>query len=118
MVVKDKLGRRRYIAFEIDSERSIARRDLIATIRSAAKSNKLNTSMRPWLAKYSKNKGLLRCQHKYKNEAIRFLTAIHHIKAHPVIIRTTGTSGTIRCATRKYLKKPRKAEKNRSKITK
>ncbi len=101
MVVKDKVGRRRYIAFEIISDKNIQRNEVVKMIRKEFVHRYI--SVKPWLTRYRNNKGLMRCAHTGKDEAIRILTSVKQIGKTDVEIRTTGTSGTIKAAMRKYL---------------
>jgi len=101
VVVKDKVGRRRYIAFEIVSDKIIPRNDVVKMVRKEFVHRYI--SVKPWLTRYGNNKGLLRCLHTGKNEAIRILNSVKKIGKTDVEIKTTGTSGTIKAAVRKYL---------------
>lgn len=102
MVVKQKIGRKRYIAFELIAPRAIAKSEVIKLVRSEL--GKLTNDIKPWVVKYRKNKGLLRCTHTKKEAAIKLLTSIKKINQLELKIRALGTSGTIKRATRKYLK--------------
>jgi len=101
VVVKDKVGRRRYIAFEIISDKIIPRNDVVKMVRKEFVHRYI--SVKPWLTRYGNNKGLLRCLHTGKNEAIRILNSVKQIGNINVEIKTVGTSGTIKAAMRKYL---------------
>ncbi|MBU3901817.1 MAG: hypothetical protein KKE04_00410 [Candidatus Thermoplasmatota archaeon] len=101
MVVKDKVGRRRYIAFEIISDKTIPRNDVVKMIRKEFVHRYI--SVKPWLTRYNNNRGLLRCLHTGKDEAIKILTSVKQIGNINVEIKTIGTSGTIKAAMRKYL---------------
>jgi RNase P/RNase MRP subunit POP5 len=103
MVVKQKVGRKRYIAFEIIALRTISKNWIIKVVRKAF--GKASEGINPWIVKYRNNKGLLRCAHIKKQDAIKILTSINKINDIDIKIRTIGTSGTIKCATRKYLDK-------------
>lgn len=101
MVVKDKVGRRRYIAFEIISDKIVPRNEVVKMIRKEFAHR--YRSVKPWLTRYRDNKGLMRCAHTGKNEAIRILNSVKKIGKTDVEIKTVGTSGTIKAAVRKYL---------------
>lgn len=101
MVVKDRIGRRRYIAFEIISDKIVPRNEVVKMIRKEFAHR--YRSVKPWLTRYNNNQGLLRCLHTGKNEAIRILNSVKQIGKINVEIKTTGTSGTIKAAVRKYL---------------
>ncbi len=102
MAVKDKIGRRRYIAFEITAPRVIQKSEIIKLIRTSF--GNLAADINPWIVKYKRNKGLLRCAHTKKEAAIKLLTSIKDINGLEIEIKTLGTSGTIKCATRKYFR--------------
>ncbi|MDI6707921.1 MAG: Rpp14/Pop5 family protein [Candidatus Thermoplasmatota archaeon] len=106
MVVKDKVGRKRYIAFEVIAARKIGKAEIVRLVASAF--GKLAHEINPWVVKYRANKGLLRCKHTKKEEAIKILTSIGCLGSEEIKIKTIGTSGTIKCATRKYLKRGQK----------
>ncbi|MEE9223677.1 MAG: Rpp14/Pop5 family protein [Thermoplasmata archaeon] len=103
MVVKDRVGRSRYVAFEITSEGSVGTGDLIATFKKAAYKYGDGEIIRPWLIMFEKGKGIVRCSHTSKDECINLLQAINGVGGKEVKIRTLGTSGTVRGARRKYL---------------
>ena len=103
MVVKDRVGRSRYIAFEVTSEGPVGTGDLIATFKKAAYKYEEGEMIRPWLIMFEKGKGIIRCAHTSKDECINLLQAIKVVGGKSVKIRTLGTSGTVRGARRKYL---------------
>lgn len=103
MAVKDKIGRRRYIAFRIQCDKEIQENDLIRVVREkCSKENKLE-EIKPWILRFENNQGLLRCSHLAKERAIEMLMSINEVNGVKVNIETLGTSGTIRSAVRKYL---------------
>jgi len=103
VVVKDRVGRSRYIAFEISSEDLVGTGDLIATFKRAADKYEDGDKIRPWLIMFEKGKGIVRCSHKSKDECINLLRSIKSIGGNAVQIRTLGTSGTVKGARKKYL---------------
>ena len=103
MVVKDRVGRSRYIAFEVSSSEDIRTGDLIATIRKAVDKYDDAESIRPWVIMFVKGKGIARCSHTAKDECINLLRSIKSIGGNAVQIRTLGTSGTVKGARKKYL---------------
>ncbi|WP_455393234.1 Rpp14/Pop5 family protein [[Eubacterium] cellulosolvens] len=134
MVVKSKIGRRRYIVFKIDSASLISKRDLIYTLNKLlhynANNNLQNETSKenityhpskdtasvpqqiafnqlPWIIYLVNNYGLIRCHHLDQNKTISLLNSIKWIgkKKSPINIRTLGTTGTIRKARKKYLDK-------------
>jgi len=92
MVVRDKVGRNRYVAFVVTPPVDKAR--LAWALRSAT------TLGRPWLVEYDGGRGLVGCAHIEKDATISFLNELHIGDAR---VRTTGTSGTIRSAREKFL---------------
>jgi RNase P/RNase MRP subunit POP5 len=134
MVVKAKIGRKRYIIFKIDADLDISKRDLIYTfnkllhersnttasetsfklrappgakINTTSANNTITFKQLPWIIKIINNYGIIRCHHLDKKRTIELL---HSIKCtgnnkHPVKIRTLVTTGTIKKARKKYLDK-------------
>ena len=98
MVVKDKVGRRRYVAFVVTPPVEKAR--LAAALRSAPGPD------RPWLVEYDGGRGLVGCAHTAKDATIAFLNAL---RVGSSGLRTTGTSGTIRKARQKFLPPARRS---------
>ena len=92
MVVRDKVGRTRYVAFVVTPPVDKGR--LLTALRSAP------TSDRPRLVQYDGGRGLVGCAHLQKDATIAFLNALRIGDAR---LRTTGTSGTIRKARAKFL---------------
>jgi len=91
VTVRDKVGRNRYIAFVVTPPVPKAR--LLAALKSSF-------GDRPWLVEYDGARGLVRCPHTAKDSTIAFLNAL---RVGTSVIRTTGTSGTIRKARAKFL---------------
>jgi len=134
MVVKAKIGRKRYIIFKIDSNSDISKRDLIYTfnklvytrsnntasetnfklrgppgtkINIASANNILTFNQLPWVIKITNHYGIIRCHHLDKNKTIELLHSITCTgnNKHPVKIKTLMTTGTIKKARKKYLDK-------------
>ena len=108
MVVKDKVGRRRYIVFHIETEHSepFGRNEVIYAIKGSLRRLGLDPEhVKPWLTVFANNYGILRCAHTAKDDAIECLRAIRTLGRgrHAVVVHTLGTSGTIKAAKRKYL---------------
>lgn len=98
--------RRRYVAFELDSEDEIEAKDLGNEIRSSQSSlfgdagaarNRLK------LIAFDGRFGLLRCNHESIPETRAILAAIYSINGIRTALRTKGVSGTIKSATEKYI---------------
>ena len=92
MVVRDKAGRNRYVAFVVTPPVEKAR--LLAALKAAPGPD------RPWLVQYDGGRGLVRCAHTAKDATIAFL---NELRIGGARLRTTGTSGTIRKARQKFL---------------
>ncbi len=103
MVVKDRVGRSRYVAFVVDSEREVGTGDLISAFKRVADKYHDSEQIRPWLIMFEKGKGIVRCGHTFKDECINLMQSIRTVGGVKVNIRTLGTSGTVRGARRKYL---------------
>lgn len=103
MVVKDRVGRSRYIAFEITSEKELRTGDLITSFKKAADKYDDAEKIRPWLIMFKKGKGIARCSHTARDECINLLQSIKSVGGTAVKMKTLGTSGTVRGARRKYL---------------
>jgi ribonuclease P/MRP protein subunit POP5 len=103
VVVKDRVGRSRYVAFEISSDDVVSTGDLISSFRKAADKYDDAERIRPWLIMFEKGKGIVRCSHTSKDEVINLLKSVKGVGGKKVKIRTLGTSGTVRGARRKYL---------------
>ncbi len=107
--------RRRYLAFELISEREIDKRELLKEIRDSVYSLYGDTGAsesKMWLIEYSKNEdadggtdrcrgvGILRCAHNKVEEVRAALACIHSASGVRLGIRVIGISGTIKGATR------------------
>ncbi|HEV8595778.1 MAG TPA: hypothetical protein VGR51_09640 [Thermoplasmata archaeon] len=102
MVVRDKVGRNRYIAFVVTPP--VEKSRLVAALKAGPGSD------RPWLVEYDGGRGLVRCPHTAKDATIAFL---NELRVGASRLRTTGTSGTIRTAREKFLapRRPRDSPK-------
>jgi len=89
--------RYRYVAFEVLGPRAFAREELIEALRGLPSA--------PWLVEFRGSIGLVRCTNLTKEETIRRLGGISSIGGQPVRVVTIGTSGTIRRAEQKYLRR-------------
>jgi ribonuclease P/MRP protein subunit POP5 len=107
--------RRRYLAFELISEREIDKRELLKEIRDSIYSLYGDTGAsesKMWLIEYSKNEdadggtdrcrgvGILRCAHNKVEEVRAALACIHSASGVRLGIRVIGISGTIKGASR------------------
>jgi len=90
VVVRDRVGRNRYVAFLVSPP--VGRARIAAALRDGPAALTL--------IEYDGARGLVRCPHLAKDAAIAFLNAL---LIGPARVSTTGTSGTIRKARAKYL---------------
>jgi len=103
--------RRRYIVFEVMSEREIDKRELLKEIWNSVYSlygDVGASKSKIWLIGYDEKKGtdigigrgILRCAHDKVEEVRAALACIHSVNDARVGIRVIGISGTIKGATR------------------
>lgn len=106
-------GRRRYIVFEVISEREIDKKALLKEIWDSIYSlygDVGASECKLWLIGYDKTKdtdigkgkgkGILRCAHDKVEEVRAALACLHSVNEARVGIRVIGISGTIKGATR------------------
>jgi ribonuclease P/MRP protein subunit POP5 len=104
--------RKRYLVFEVLSEREIAKRELVEEINDAIYSlygDVGASKSRIWLIAYKKKKdvdtgtdvgvGILRCAHDKVEEVRAALACIHSVNEARIGIRVIKISGTIKGAT-------------------
>jgi RNase P/RNase MRP subunit POP5 len=101
MAVKEY--RQRYIVFEIDAPRKVERWEFIKALETHASRMELDNRKegRPWLTAFNDNRGILRCAHTDKDNAIQLLNSITEVGEDnelKVEVRTLKTSGTIKKA--------------------
>jgi RNase P/RNase MRP subunit POP5 len=92
VTVQERVGRSRYIAFAVVPP--VDKTRLLAALRTAPGPDHLR------LVKYDGTRGLVECAHVAKDATIAFLNGL---RIGGSGVRTTGTSGTIRKAQKKYL---------------
>ena len=131
MVVKDKIGRKRYVVFKIHSDVNITKRDLVHALNNLRRSYNDHGGQKrckgqngqngyegkqsmtpkltrwPWIIIVKNNFGLIQCHHKDKNRIIDILQSdiLLDNNNQQLNIKTLGTTGTIRSARKKYLDK-------------
>ncbi|MFQ6128755.1 MAG: Rpp14/Pop5 family protein [Thermoplasmata archaeon] len=98
MVVRDRIGRKRYIVLSVDSERAISLEDFERVLLSLCRKEGILHLIRPKLIDFDGRVGILRCAHKGKGNAIDLLNSITEIRGAKVEVRTIKTSGTLRKA--------------------
>lgn len=98
MRVKEKIGRKRYIVFQItigDFRKDDLEKMIFLYARRKFKNFK---NLKLNLIKFDGEFGILRCSWKYKNDTIEFLNSMTKIKGKDVDLRTIKTTGTIKKA--------------------
>lgn len=98
--------RKRYIVFEVISEKDVSKNDLLAAIRSAETTlfGDIGSSLsRLRLISFDGRFGLLRCAHTRIEESRAALATVYSINRTRAAIRVLGVSGTIKAATEKYI---------------
>lgn len=117
MVVKGKVGRRRYILFRIDSRAPISTGEMIGSIvHYSGKADIDRYRAKPWLMEFEERKerathsyGIFRCTHWHQKEYTKLLNSIESILYKEVKIETIKCSGTIK-TVREKLKELRAEE--------
>ena len=98
--------KKRYIAFEINSENTILRQDMVREISNSIISlfGDIGASqIRPALMSFEGRFGILRCAREKTIETRSGLACINNIRGIRVSIRVLGISGTIKGATEKFI---------------
>jgi len=98
--------KKRYIAFEITSEKTINRQELVREISNSIISlfgDKGASEINPSLMSFEGRFGILRCAREKTNETRAGLACINNIHGILVSIRVLGISGTIKGATEKFI---------------
>ena len=85
--------KQRYIAFVIEGS-STDRKDMINKIMNNFSYNEYQ-EISPWLTVFTGDKGIIRCNHDKKDEAVKILNSI---KISEGEVKTITTSGTIKKA--------------------
>ncbi|CAG1001872.1 hypothetical protein METP2_03339 [Methanosarcinales archaeon] len=98
--------KKRYIAFEINSQKTINRQELIREISNSIISlfgDKGASEINPSLMSFEGRFGILRCAREKTNETRAGLACINNIHGILVSIHVLGISGTIKGATEKFI---------------
>ncbi len=103
MTVKERMGRQRYIAFEATDGPPLDREEVIRAVKRISRD--YPRDMKPWVVLVEGSKGLLRCSHLHRDDALRLLRELGEPECLGRRIRTLGTSGTIKSAQQKYLQR-------------
>lgn len=105
-VVKDRIGRNRYVAFRVEGGGNVQVGEVTQALRDVSRS--LPEEARPGLVRFQDGLGLVRVSHRHKEDTIRLLRSLRTIGERAVRVRTLGTTGTIRKAIRAYFGPPRR----------
>lgn len=109
-------NKKRYLAFEVLSEKSLNREEVISLIWGAVGDmyGACGVSrfdlwiVKVWHCKVTGQniiKGILRCNRAEVDSLRSVFPVINRFKGKRVVFHTLGVSGTIKSATRKYMKK-------------
>jgi len=99
MVVKDKRGRRRYIAFTVCAETTTSKGQLLYKLRERSSQMGIDE---PRLVQFDGEKGIIRCPHVLKDEMIEMMNSLNG----EMEIRTLATSGTLKSLRDRYFQDP------------
>ena len=108
-------NKKRYLAFEVISERPLSRDEVISLIWGGAGSlyGSCGVSrfdiwvVKVWRCNSSRRnvmKGILRCNRDEVSQVRSVFPIINHFKGKRVVFHTIGVSGTIKAARRKFIK--------------
>lgn len=100
-VVKDRVGRFRYIAFRIDGGKDLQTGEVIRALSEASQNHPQEA--RPRLIHFRDGEGIVRVSHLHRDAAVPLLRSLRTVGEREVRVFTLGTSGTIRKAIGKYL---------------
>ncbi|MBU7015305.1 MAG: ribonuclease P protein component 2 [Theionarchaea archaeon] len=100
MVKKTLREKRRYILFELTSEESFKRGEIVTGIWNSCleflgECGASKTSL--WVHEYENNQGIVSCNTRSVDEVIMCLSLIQDIDRKEARLRIKGVSGTIRC---------------------
>jgi ribonuclease P/MRP protein subunit POP5 len=114
--------KKRYIAFEVTSQGSLGRDDIISMILDASLylygacgAGKFDLwVVKLWRCKTDKNspkgineygmKGILRCRREEIDSVMAIIPTITNFRGKPVVFHTLGISGTIKSAIKNFIK--------------
>ncbi|HUV24895.1 MAG TPA: hypothetical protein VMW26_05660 [Methanomassiliicoccales archaeon] len=98
MVVKDKRGRRRYIAFALTQGGPITKSGLITLIREATREQGIEE---PRVIQFDGEMGIVRCAHILKDQTVEILGSLGE-RRQGIEVKTLSTSGTLRKLREQY----------------
>ncbi|MGD0057395.1 MAG: Rpp14/Pop5 family protein [Methanomassiliicoccales archaeon] len=108
MVVKDRRGRRRYIAFRVLCESCVSNDDLFRTLGDAW--DRSGTKA-PKLIEFDGTLGIVRCSNLEKEKTLEILTRLDSIAQKKVKVELLRTSGTLKTLRKRYA--PRNSHSDR-----
>jgi ribonuclease P/MRP protein subunit POP5 len=98
--------KKRYLAFEVTSEKTINRQQLVNEILDSTASlfgDKGISEINPKLMSYDGRFGIIRCAREKTQETRAALACINNVRRIRVSILILGISGTIKGATEKFI---------------
>ena len=98
---KVERGKWRYIAFRVDCERSISRRDFVGALLGRGRNSPVGDSFK--LTVFERGLGILKVPHTLKEDAIELLNSVDVVNGLRCDVTTLKTSGTIRKLKAEYL---------------
>ncbi len=90
----------RYIAFAIGCDSEVQRGDFLNALMINARGTQLGGAFR--ITVFENNFGILKVPHTLKDEAIRVLKSVEHVKSSECKVDTLKTSGTIKTLKQNY----------------
>ena len=94
-------GKWRYIAFSVDADSPVTRRDLVGALLEAGRRSPVGDSFR--LTVFERGIGIIRVPHVRKDDAIALIQSISSVRGVPCKLTSLKTSGTIRKLKEQYL---------------
>jgi RNase P/RNase MRP subunit POP5 len=98
MVVRDKVGRKRYVVLIVNTESTLSHEDFEQAVVSLLREKGVLRSVRPKLIDFDGQAGIIRCAHTGRDEMIDTLASITVVSGAEVQVETVKTSGTLRKA--------------------
>jgi len=91
---KVERGKWRYIAFRVDADRQVMRRDIVGALLEKGRTTPLGDSFR--LTVFERDIGILKVPHTMKDLTIEVLRSVNTVRGGTCTLTTLKTSGTIR----------------------
>ena len=101
MTGKVARGKWRYIAFSVDAQGPVTRRDLVGALLGAGRDLPIGDAFR--LTVFEKGIGILRVPHRMKDDGIALIRSVESVRGVPCVLSSLKTSGTIRKLKNLYL---------------